>query len=121
VIPIVLATAVTVSGMATIYEHYGHPLYCGGTFDLATPTWVALDVSEYQSGRVRCGDPVRVKFANGQTLRARALDAGYLYKHHIADTGLPIVVDVPVHLAPFAGLSIQAELHLVARHPHLTR
>jgi len=99
--------------MATTYLGYtGAPLYCdrgnGLTFDAVPDPWVALDVSEFLGGRVQCGDEILVRFRNGKTLRARALDAGPLYPHVIADTGLPIVVDIPAHHAPFPGLSASA-------------
>jgi hypothetical protein len=131
---------------ATRYDHpyVGRPLYCdrgqGLVYAETTTPWVALDVTEFKSGRVRCGDPVLVRFQDGTTLRARALDAGNLYDHYIADLplpsgegrgegGLPIAVDVPTHLAPFPGLSAPAQLHLPAlstvkgpaARPHLTR
>lgn len=117
-------------GMATIYTGYaGAPLYCDGRisepgsllFDTVDQPWVALDVSEYTSGRARCGDEILVRFpptqtsglpgkAETHTLRARALDAGPLYPFVIADTGLPIVVDIPAHHAPFPGLSAPATI-----------
>lgn len=99
--------------MATMYggaAHEGRPLYCdrnNGLVYRADRTWVAVDVSEYEAGRVRCGDELWITFADGQVLKAPALDAGYLYPHIIAQAGLPIVVDVPSHMAPFPGLSAQ--------------
>ena len=86
------------SGLATWYAgpYIGEPLYCdrgdGLIYSEDLPPWVAVDVGEYWSGRVQCGDMLAVKFANGETLRARAWDAGYLARHGI-------VVDVPLHLA----------------------
>jgi hypothetical protein len=123
-------TAFPATGMATIYTGYaGAPLYCDGRisqpgsllFDTVAEPWVALDVSEYTSGRARCGDEILVRFpptqtsdlpgkAENHTLRARALDAGPLYPFVIADTGLPIVVDIPAHHAPFPGLSAPATI-----------
>jgi hypothetical protein len=106
-----LAKALLITtGMATAYTGYtGAPLYCdrgnGLLFDQVTEPWVALDVSEFVAGRVQCGDEILVRFRDGKTLRAQALDAGPLYPHVIADTGLPIVVDIPAHHAPFPGLS----------------
>ncbi len=110
---------VILSGMATVYTAHspGAPLYCdrgnGLTFFAVQEPWVALDVSEYTSGRAHCGDIILLRLpaspAGGKTethtLRARALDAGPLYPYSIADTGLPIVVDIPRHQAPFTGTS----------------
>ena len=116
-------TALLIAGvMATTYAgpFVGQPLYCdcgqGLTYSQHTTPWVALDVTEFQSGRVQCGDLVVVRFEDGQ-----ALDAGPLYPHVIADTGQPIAVDVPAHLAPFPGLSAQAVLSLSTHHPYLVR
>jgi hypothetical protein len=75
--------------------------------------WVALDVRLFQTGQARCGDHVVLLFPpftggqeRGQTLHALALDAGPFAGYYIADyPDLPIIVDVPAHLAPFAGLS----------------
>jgi hypothetical protein len=113
-----LAKALLITtGMATAYTGYtGAPLYCdrgdGLLFDQVTEPWVALDVSEFVGGRVQCGDEILVRFRDGRrspnggkTLRAQALDAGPLYPYVIADSGLPIVVDIPAHHAPFPGLS----------------
>ncbi|MFN2230464.1 MAG: hypothetical protein ACK2VA_11895 [Anaerolineae bacterium] len=125
-----LWAALPATGMATTYTGYaGAPLYCDGRisqpgsllFDTVAEPWVALDVSEYTSGRARCGDEILVRFPPTQTsglpgkaeihtLRARALDAGPLYPFVIADTGLPIVVDIPAHHAPFPGLSAPATI-----------
>jgi len=97
-------------GVATTYgepAHQAQPLYCDGWdthwhYDARTPPWVAVDVSEYQEGRVRCGDEL-VVYVAGERLEARALDAGYLYGWQ-TEIGGPIVVDVPQLHAPFAGL-----------------
>lgn len=51
--------------------------------------FVAVDVSEYTSGRIKCGDFLIV-YLDGKTLLARAWDAGRLYA-----ANLGIVVDVP--------------------------
>ncbi len=110
-----LATILLVSGAATAYgepEHLGQPLYCDTRSTLIfgrvyTP-FVAVDVSEYQSGRIQCGDWIRIYFPDGQVLDAQALDAGYLYRYRVDQWDAPIVVDVPFQFAPFAGLSAPA-------------
>ena len=107
------AALLIATGMATAYTALpGAPLYCdrgnGLTFHAVTEPWVALDVSEYTTGRVHCGDEILVLFGDGTRFRARALDAGPLYPYIVADTGLPIVVDIPAHHAPFPGLSAPA-------------
>ena len=97
--------------MATAYAgpYVGQPLYCdrgdGLIYDQDTTPWVALDITEYQSGRAQCGDQILVTFADGATLRAQALDAGPLYPYYIAETNLPIAVDIPAHLFPQPGIS----------------
>lgn len=111
----VLASIVLIAGVATTYggagedHHHGAPLYCDRgdndlRFDEELEPWVALDVSEYEMGRVRCGDEMVLQFEDGQTLVARAFDAGYLYRY-TTEIGGPIVADVPAFLAPFRGLA----------------
>lgn len=99
-------------GVATVYGawHSGQPLYCDGAgvdliYSESTVPWVAVDVREYESGRIRCGDELWLRFGNGAELRALALDAGYLRGYYVEQWDAPIVVDVPMHLAPFPGLS----------------
>jgi hypothetical protein len=111
------AALIVAVGMATAYtaEHADRPLYCdrgnGLTYGNTVTPWVALDVSEYRSGRVQCGDRIEVTFENGEVLVAYALDAGPLYPYQIAEAGYaPIIVDVPAHLAPFEGLSARCRL-----------
>ncbi len=116
-----LASILILSGAATAYGpgYYGQPLYCdrgaSNTLQLGqgnglilgevdTP-FVALDVSEYQSGRVRCGDMMRLTFADGQVLEAQALDAGNLYRYRIDELRAYIIVDVPFQFAPFSKRS----------------
>jgi hypothetical protein len=100
--------------MATAYAgpFVGQPLYCdrgdGLIYDESTTPWVALDVSEYQSGRAQCGDQILVRFEDGSQLQALALDAGPLYPHYIAHTGRPIAVDIPAHLFTQPGISAPA-------------
>jgi hypothetical protein len=110
-----LAALVVLTGTATIYAepYVGQPLYCdrgeGLIYGPESPPWVAVDVGEYESGRVRCWDLLYIRFANGETLLAYALDAGYLASHYVEQWGTqPIVLDVPAPLAPFPGLSIPA-------------
>ena len=63
--------------------------------------WVAVDVGWYESGRVACGDWLLIAFDGFPPVVARAWDAGYLARHHVADIGpLPIAVDLPEHLRP---------------------
>lgn len=112
-----LATVLIISGAATAYggpQHLGQPLYCDTRSTLIfgrvyTP-FLAVDVSEYESGRVHCGDWIRICFADGSHLDAQALDAGYLYRHRVDQWDAPIVVDVPFQFAPFAGLSTRASI-----------
>lgn len=110
-----LATILLVTGAATAYggpEHLGQPLYCDTRSTLIfgrvhTP-FVAVDVSEYHSGRVQCGDWIRIRFANGHTLDAQALDAGYLYRYRVEQWNAPIVVDIPFEFKRFPGISAPA-------------
>lgn len=99
-------------GAITIYSLLNQPLYCNDginnlfyTFD--TKPWVALDVNLFRTRQVECGEIVYLKI-NGETLRLRAWDAGYLAKHNVE--GATIVADLPAHLAPFEGLSTLGEV-----------
>ena len=89
-------------GLATAYTATpAAPLFCGGTFATTSAPFVALPVAYHGTGW-QCGDLVYLRFADGSTLMARARDAGPLSRYHIADApGVPIVVDVPAHWAPF--------------------
>jgi len=90
-------------GVLTMYagEFVGQPLYCDdgtGTIYDDTLAFVALPVSEFESGRAECGDQVRVT-VNGQPFYALALDAGPLEKYRVTQFGdVPIVADVPQHM-----------------------
>jgi hypothetical protein len=88
-------------GITYYYEQFvGRELYCGNhRYEPETGPWLALDVSEYESGRARCGDVFLVEFYDGTTMLARALDAGYLYAYEdgVWDTGLPFVADLPYY------------------------
>ena len=61
--------------VATWYAgaYVGQPLYCGGTYAETTAPWVALPI---QDKTWECGDLIFLRFENGDTLMARALDAG---------------------------------------------
>jgi len=102
-----LITAASLIGVLTMYagEFVGQPLYCDdgtGTIYDDTLAFVALPVSEFESGRAECGDQVRVT-VNGQPFYAQALDAGPLEKYRVTQFGdVPIVADVPKHLWQFA-------------------
>jgi len=86
-----------VAGIATAYAgpYIGGPLYCGGTYDLGADPWIALPVG----GDWECGDLVFVRFEDGSTLMARAMDAGPLGQYNVE--GRAIIADIPAHLAPF--------------------
>ena len=117
---IILVGVATTYGGPTDPNYFdGAPLYCDrdGTklYSPHTEPWVAVDVSHYENGSVRCGDKLLIRFANGAELRALALDAGYLSRHWTVDyPHVPIVVDVPAHLAPFQGVTPARVLNLSA-------
>lgn len=98
-----IITAVTLVGVITTYagKYVGQPLYCdrgNGMIYADDLAFIALPVSEFESGRAVCGDQVRVTI-NGSSFYAQALDAGPLEKYHVEQFGdLPIVGDVPSHL-----------------------
>jgi len=102
-----LVNAVLLIGILTTYagSYVGEPLYCdngSGMIYAADLDFIALPVSEYESGRAVCGDLVRV-VVNGRSFYAQALDAGPLEKYRVEQFGdLPIVGDVPEHLWEFA-------------------
>jgi hypothetical protein len=104
----------TLEGVATYYaadRHAGRPLYCDQyaaerlVYDAAASPWFAVDVGEYQSGRVRCGEWFLLAFGDGSYLVAQALDAGRFVGRHVVDYGpdMPIVADLPEHLHPNGG------------------
>lgn len=122
----IITAALTPIGAATIYyaaEGFeGEPLYCNnGRNDLFyrkdMPPWLAVDISEYLSGRTQCGDTFWVMFTDGQVLIAQALDAGYLYGPRTrAYPELPILIDVPEYFATFPGvMGILAIVNISAR------
>lgn len=90
--------------VATWYAgiYIGGPLYCGGMYETDRAPWVAVDVGDYESGRVTCGDWLRI--TDGDTVvLAQAMDAGYLSRHYVEDYGpdIRIGVDIPWHLWPW--------------------
>lgn len=106
---------IIVIGVMTVYGpgFWGNHLYCSTpenvlTYDIKTVPWVAIDVKLFREEWVQCGDEILIWFENGETLKALALDAGPLYKYKI--DGVPIVADIPVHLAPFWGLSARGQM-----------
>ena len=110
-----MKTALILLGVATWYAgpYVGGPLYCGGTYALSEAAWVAVDVTEYESGRIQCGDILTV-WIGGKMLQARAMDAGPLYRYYVEQWGkdTPIVVDVPRHLWP-AGAALSARVQVI--------
>jgi len=100
--------ATVYGGVGSVYD--GQPLYCAGPdgpfYDASAPPWVAVDVREFERGRVQCGDVLSIRFSNGVILEAQALDAGPFEGYYVPDWPTrPIIVDVPAHLWPGAGLS----------------
>jgi hypothetical protein len=93
--------------VATWYTAAAYPgdVYCRDAtmaqLELAGIRFVAVDVDWYASGRVRCGDLLRVDFGS-YTLTAYALDAGPLGRYQVRGLGA-IGVDVPAHLWPVQG------------------
>jgi hypothetical protein len=89
----------TLTGMITTYaiaEWAGRPLYCPPhRYDQAAPPWIALEVQLYQSGQVKCGDPVIVDFDDGTRLELLALDAGPFAGLCAGTPCSPIIGDVP--------------------------
>ena len=86
--------------VATMYADLG-PTYCGQHTDSIIGPWVALPVETYGADW-QCGDLVYLRFYDGQSLMARALDAGPFLYHCVetVDGCLPIVADVPAEHWP---------------------
>jgi hypothetical protein len=118
-------TLIWLVGVATVYggpvdtrQHEGNPLYCDmydgkpHYYTAGQAPWVAVDVSHYQNGDVRCGDALVIYFPDGQVLEALALDAGYLERYCVEQWGCdkPIVVDVPHVFFPQPGISAPARV-----------
>jgi hypothetical protein len=79
---------------------YNGVTYCGNDVQELIDSgivWVAVDVGLYESGRVRCGDEIQVRFSDGIVLYALALDSGPLADYYIVDYGpsRPIIADIP--------------------------
>ena len=118
-----MVEAVTV--IATMYlGPVGGPLYCSTpanplSFTTQQPIkWIALPVEDYQSGAVACGDLHYLKFADGSTLMARALDAGpfAMYCVKQPDGSCPSIgVDVPGYFWPVNGTSATVEMYNIGR------
>ena len=103
-------------GVATVYEepYVGMPLYCDSGIGLRykenAPSWVALDITWYESGQVRCGDTITI-WGDGWSYTGLALDAGRFHGKWIEDwPELPIVADLPKFRAPFEGLSARVRV-----------
>jgi len=96
----------TVAAVATMYTDIG-PLYCGGHTSTTQEPWLALPISQLGT-TWQCGDLYYLRFSDGTTLMARALDAGPFAKYcvQLDNNCLPIVADIPQAHAPFPGLSI---------------
>ena len=107
ILSLALAAALNapVRGGVTYYygSFEGKNLKCPGyRYEPETGPWVAVDISEYTSGATKCGDLIVIRWKNGETYLARALDSGYLdYRlwpdksRPVWDTGLPIIADLP--------------------------
>jgi hypothetical protein len=111
---IITATLPLLIGVATYYsaDYYtGRPLYCNYqdsslVYTETLEPWIALDVTLYQSGQVECGDQFLLTFTDGYTLTVSAWDAGLFNGHWVPPwPELPIVIDLPQHLKPFAGIA----------------
>jgi len=106
------------TGVATVYageQWEGNLLYCDhalpGTlrYEKQTDVWFAFDIEEYRSGRIACGDIMRLDFADGTHLLGRALDAGTFQGYWVTTYGpeTPIVVDIPGLWWPYSDRSSQ--------------
>ena len=112
-----LVAEYTIIGAGSIYRGpIGNPLFCATSseplyYDQSSPPWVALPVSQFGVTWER-GDLLLIRPQGASSLMARALDAGPFGDHCIAtgDQCLPIVVDVPAHLATWEGLSAEVEV-----------
>jgi hypothetical protein len=100
--------------LATMYTGpTGAALYCSISSDsyvysTDTTSFLALPVESYLDGSVQCGDLMYIRFPNGSTLLARALDAGPFASYCVVQpdgTCPSIGMDVPSHLWPVGGIS----------------
>jgi hypothetical protein len=116
VLGIILNTQVPdLQGVATYYSKAkfgGQPLRCDYQFaekliySETTQPWFAVDINEYTSGNVQCGDEFLLDFGDGRWLIAQALDSGTFRGYWVSTwPDKPIVVDLPEHLKPFDGMS----------------
>jgi hypothetical protein len=105
-----ITTTLTLIGIATYYpidDFEGRPLYCNYTdptliYTHTLEPWIALDVSYYLFGQVKCGDEFVLTFEDGYALTARAWDAGYLSGHSVSTwPDEELVVDIPEYYKPF--------------------
>ena len=100
-----LIDAALLVGVLTMYagEFVGQPLYCDDGVGMVYAdrlAFIALPVSEFESGRAECGDRIRIYFSNGETIEAVALDAGP-FKDLCVMYGaecIKIIADIPMHL-----------------------
>ena len=111
--------------LATVYTaalHSGQPLYWSTPqtpicYDITTPPWIALPAEHYRDGIAQPGDLFYIRFPDGSTLMARALDAGPFASYCVEqpDGSCPdIGMDIPDHLWPVGGLSAWVEVYNVS-------
>lgn len=101
----------------------GGPLFCSTPseplfFSTDTQPWIALPIEDFTSGKVMCGDLYYLRFENGQTLMARALDAGpfAMYCVRQVDGSCPSIrMDVPVYFWPVDGISAWVEAYPISQ------
>jgi hypothetical protein len=118
--PMIAITHILVAwwlSVATYYSaeaHEGLPLWCDrpetpAVYSPDTPPWLAVDAGQYYSGKVRCGDRIRVTFFDGRVLVLQALDAGRLGRYCVRSPAgghcFPIAVDIAEYYWPY-GLSV---------------
>ena len=87
----------------------GAPLGCGHTLTPNTEPWVAVPDPSL------CGHLFYIRFTDGSTLLARALDTGPFSNHCVSQPDgdcYPILLDIPAQHSPFPGLSAEIELVL---------
>jgi len=106
-------------GMATYYtldQYGGMPLYASDylRYEVNGVHWCAVDVREFESGRVHPGDTLLIKFLDMDTyMLLDAWDAGPFIGYYIEDhPELPILIDIPQHLWP-ADSAKSAEVTVV--------
>ena len=104
-------SALILWGAITYYLYTGGPLRCGGTFDPAEE-WIAVDIDALPGWR--CNDLVRVTVGDDVML-LKVRDSGYLNRYcvYYGSTCVPIVGDLPAHVFPWEGLSVQGTIENV--------